>query len=666
MTARLLLASILTVMPAVALAQETRTAAITAEQAEKATRLAPYETHWAENLLLSVRRGLIEQPSGFYPYFGSVYSGGGFTLGAGYRGFTGDRTPLEHRRAVFGEGLQADRSNRSCRRVTRPATSIFATTASWRDATQVGYHGLGIDSPADIDTGFRMQQALVGGDATVRPHRWVLLTAGASYEDYTLKDPTGSVLTPVDDTFTPETAPGLGVEPTYLHTTAAAAFDSRPAADYARRGGLYRVAHHYYGDRDGTYSFGRLDAEVVQHIPILRENWVLSLRGRLETTLDDDDQVPYFLLPSLGSGSTLRGYSSWRFRDRHAMLLSGEWRWIPNRMAIDMAFFYDTGMVAPRFDAIALGSFVSDFGVGVRFHAPTTTPLRVEVRERVRGRASGICRELGILIMITSTRLVARLGLCCLLAAAPVLLAGAERRFFDDDPLTREPETQDASKVSEWEIDLILDLATNLFGRPGDSAPNVRARNVNTIDEVPDSSWFTNRILTRPLTPDDVSRGPLTGTGPAPGTWTVVSRKLAGFAPGFTMRGRARRSLVRVLRCRGPSRSGHRRDHGRQQALLGARVLAGREPSGQRQPGNRSSSPRRRPSRHRPDASAGWRHAIWTTSSSVRTEARTAAIGPSPPVRCPAVRSAGSATTARVPTTRTTSSRTSTAASCAH
>ena len=138
--------------------------------------------------------------------------------------------------------------------------------------------------------------------------------------------------------------------------------------------------------------------------------------------------------------------------------------------------------------------------------------------------------------MTTAQRLVARLGLCALLAAAPAWLAGAERRFFDDDPLQREPETQDAAGVREWEIDLFLDLATNLFGRPGDSTPDVRARNVNTIDEVPDSNWFTNRLLTRTVTPDDLARGPLTGSGPAPGQWSVVSRKLAGAAPGFTMR----------------------------------------------------------------------------------------------------------------------------------
>src|SRR4051812_33225813 len=139
-------------------------------------------------------------------------------------------------------------------------------------------------------------------------------------------------------------------------------------------------------------------------------------------------------------------------------------------------------------------------------------------------------------MMTTPIRPATRLALCCLPAAAPVFLAGAERRFFDDDPLRRDPETQDAAHVREWDIDLFIDLATNLFGRPGDSTPDVRARNVNTIDEVPDSSWFTNRMLTQPITPDDLARGPLTGDGPAPGPWYVVSRKLAGFAPGFTMR----------------------------------------------------------------------------------------------------------------------------------
>ena len=120
-----------------------------------------------------------------------------------------------------------------------------------------------------------------------------------------------------------------------------------------------------------------------------------------------------------------------------------------------------------------------------------------------------------------------------LVAALAVESKSAARRFLDDDPIAREPDTQDASGVAEWEIDLTIDLAINLFAVPGDSTPDVRARNLNTIDEVPDSSWFTNRMLARPVTPDEIARGPLTVAGPAPGRWTIVSPKTAGFAPGF-------------------------------------------------------------------------------------------------------------------------------------
>jgi hypothetical protein len=110
------------------------------------------------------------------------------------------------------------------------------------------------------------------------------------------------------------------------------------------------------------------------------------------------------------------------------------------------------------------------------------------------------------------------------------------RRFYDDDPIAREPESQDASGVEEWDIELLVDLSINLFAPPGGKGGNVRAGNVNTIDEVPDSSWFTNRIASRQVTIEEAVRGPLMGSGPAPGRWTIVAPKKAGAAPGFTMR----------------------------------------------------------------------------------------------------------------------------------
>src|SRR4029453_2119959 len=126
--------------------------------------------------------------------------------------------------------------------------------------------------------------------------------------------------------------------------------------------------------------------------------------------------------------------------------------------------------------------------------------------------------------------------LLTIVVIAIVGTSGAGRKFYDDDPIAREPETQDASGVKGREIGLMYDLAPNLFGRPGDAATNVRARNINTIDEVPDSSWFTNRILARPVSLDEAARGPLEGTGPAEGPWTIIRDKTAGAAPGFRVR----------------------------------------------------------------------------------------------------------------------------------
>ena len=135
-----------------------------------------------------------------------------------------------------------------------------------------------------------------------------------------------------------------------------------------------------------------------------------------------------------------------------------------------------------------------------------------------------------------TTSLLSAATVCAALALAGAVASGAGRKFYGDDPIAREPATQDASKVAPWDIDLFIDLTLNLFGHPGDSAANVRARSINTVDEVPDSSWFTNRIGTRPVTVDEAVRGPLNGDGPAPGRWVVSRAKEAGAAPGFTMR----------------------------------------------------------------------------------------------------------------------------------
>jgi hypothetical protein len=369
--------------PIAAAAQETRAAIIAEAQAAKARDLAPYVPGKAERIASNLKGRLLDTPEGFYPWFDSVYSGGGLTGGAGYRRFVGDATFVDAR------GLFSAKAYKLVEVATGSlgARRRFDVRAAggWRDATQVAFYGVGGDTTPEAVANFQMQQAYAGVSGRWRGPARSFAELGLRYENYTLEDGNGSSSPSIEVSYTPETAPGLGANPTYWRTSIAGGVDSRqPSPGYARRGGLYAVSYDINADQDdGTYSFEILQAEIVQHVPVRRENWVLSFHGVTRTTIDEADAVPFFLLPSLGSGSTLRAYPSWRFRDRHSLLMSGEFRWMPAQLMLDVALFYDTGKVASRREDLNFEQLHHNWGLGFRFHGPLATPLRIEF---ARGR----------------------------------------------------------------------------------------------------------------------------------------------------------------------------------------------------------------------------------------------------------------------------------------
>lgn len=122
----------------------------------------------------------------------------------------------------------------------------------------------------------------------------------------------------------------------------------------------------------------------------------------------------------------------------------------------------------------------------------------------------------------------------CLLAA-PHLDA---RKFFDDDPIWREPRPMSVEKANKRKINEYYDFFQNtLFQpnretmRPGRIPP---AQAVNTLGEVPDSAWFQNRHGSRPMTLRELVRGPGDSNAPAADApWAVVSAKNEGITPGL-------------------------------------------------------------------------------------------------------------------------------------
>jgi hypothetical protein len=100
---------------------------------------------------------------------------------------------------------------------------------------------------------------------------------------------------------------------------------------------------------------------------------------------------------------------------------------------------------------------------------------------------------------------------------------------IDDD------KTLDASKAGAVEDSNGYDFVVNTFVQPGEKR-DVRAMDVNTVDDLPDSSWFTNRIGQRTMSIDEIVRGPDSRPSVSLDGWVVTAGKSAGVQPGFRVK----------------------------------------------------------------------------------------------------------------------------------
>ncbi|MGE0703669.1 MAG: hypothetical protein AB7F99_04350 [Vicinamibacterales bacterium] len=106
-------------------------------------------------------------------------------------------------------------------------------------------------------------------------------------------------------------------------------------------------------------------------------------------------------------------------------------------------------------------------------------------------------------------------------------------RFFPDDPIQVDDDRAlDASGAVEIEGSNGYDFAEHTFFEPGDRRA-IRALNINTVGEVPDSSWFTNRIGVREMSSDEIARGPNQLETLNIDGWPIVQEKSSGITPGF-------------------------------------------------------------------------------------------------------------------------------------
>jgi hypothetical protein len=85
--------------------------------------------------------------------------------------------------------------------------------------------------------------------------------------------------------------------------------------------------------------------------------------------------------------------------------------------------------------------------------------------------------------------------------------------FYPDDPLAVDRDCFPVPEPSEIETSQYYDFLENTFFGVG-RGRNPGALNANTLGEVPNSSWFTNRIGFGDMRPEEIIRGAKSGDGP--------------------------------------------------------------------------------------------------------------------------------------------------------
>lgn len=238
------------------------------------------------------------------------------------------------------------------------------------------FYGFGQDSSIEDRASFAENMGMAGVVLWWQSPSWLYVGGGIGYRDTELGE--GSdVFSSLRD-LDPEQLPGSVEQAEYIAYDGFVQVDWRNKG-YHYRGGLYAIRWSDWRDRNvGAFNFNKLDIEVQQYLPFLMNKRVIALRARtILTNTETGQEVPFYLMPTLGGTRDLRGFNRARFRDRNMILLNVEYRaeiWA----AMDLALFLDAGKVFAEDSELNLKNLSTDYGIGLRLKTTLSTFLRAD------------------------------------------------------------------------------------------------------------------------------------------------------------------------------------------------------------------------------------------------------------------------------------------------
>jgi hypothetical protein len=128
-------------------------------------------------------------------------------------------------------------------------------------------------------------------------------------------------------------------------------------------------------------------------------------------------------------------------------------------------------------------------------------------------------------------------GIALLMAACAEY--GFCRKFYEDDPLIREPQPRALENAVARKLSDYYDILKHTLATPGEKQSlktKIRAQGINTLGDPMEGAWWEKRHYWRRMSLAELQRGPEGVGAPAmDGRWRVVSAKTEGITPGFVI-----------------------------------------------------------------------------------------------------------------------------------
>ncbi len=362
------------------------------EREKKAENLEPYEVSDTEKRLRGWEKAkfpqnwLVKGWRGFRPVIGGMPSGSGTVIGGGYiHGLENQYFQFQANGRWSTKGYKTADAE-----VVLPPPQVgrrveLKFRVEHRDLTALSFFGIGNDSSVENESSFLLN------DQSGMAYFWLnprgLLSLGVQGGLLTSDAGPGTDEPSIEEVFNPELAPGSNALRTdYVVTGGWVEFDIRDKWADPPVGIVARLTGERYEDTKlDEFDFTRIIADIKGYIPLGPRNRILALRLRTSHSLDDEDaEVPFYLMETLGGAKTIRGYDEFRFRDARNLYVSAEYRWEVWPFA-DFTLFFDAGKVFDDLDDFNFDDMHTGYGAGLRIHTPGGMAFRMDLAKSTEG-----------------------------------------------------------------------------------------------------------------------------------------------------------------------------------------------------------------------------------------------------------------------------------------